>query len=144
MKTKNIIQRLCLFFFALLLAPPAGATNYGREGYETFRSRKTVDAVGKKRPVRTLRQGRVEINFSNCKTTGGTGSDAIYELAKGSRITVKADDGYSIRWVILRDTEGGKRYSDPEGIKRISSVTSGYNYYFEKEAVSKFGGKRTQ
>ena len=141
MKTKNIIQRLCLFFFALLLAPPAGATNYGREGYETFRSRKTVDAVGKKRPVRTLRQGRVEINFSNCKTTGGTGSDAIYELAKGSRITVKADDGYSIRWVILRDTEGGKRYSDPEGIKRISSVTSGYNYYFEKEAVSNSGVK---
>lgn len=147
MKTKNIIQRLCLFFFALLLAPPAGATNYGREGYETFRSRKTVDAVGKKRPVRTLRQGRVEINFSNCKTTGGTGSDAIYELAKGSRITVKADDGYSIRWVILRDTEGGKRYSDPEGIKRISSVTPGYKYYFERNAISNShisGGNQNQ
>ena len=136
MKTKNIIQRLCLFLFALVLALPAVATNYGREGYETFRSRKTVDAVGKKRPVRTLRQGRVEINFSNCKTTGGTGSDAIYELAKGSRITVKADDGYSIRWIILRDTEGGESYRHPKGKYRISSVTSGYKYYFEKEAVS--------
>ena len=147
MKTKNIIQRLCLFLFALVLALPAVATNYGREGYETFRSRKTVDAVGKKRPVRTLRQGRVEINFSNCKTTGGTGSDAIYELAKGSRITVKADDGYSIRWVILRDTEGGKRYSDPEGIKRISSVTPGYKYYFERNAISNShisGGNQNQ
>ena len=136
MKTTNIIQRLCLFLFVLVLAVPAWATNYGREGYETFRSRKTVDAVGKKRPVRTLRQGRVEINFSNCKTTGGTGSDAIYELAKGSRITVKADDGYSIRWIILRDTEGGERYSHPKGKYRISSVTSGYNYYFERNAIS--------
>ena len=147
MKTKNIIQRLCLFLFALMLALPAVATNYNREGYETFRSRKTVDAVGKKRPVRTLRQGRVEINFSNCKTTGGTGSDAIYELAKGSRITVKADDGYAIRWVILRDTEGGKRYSDPEGIKRISSVTPGYKYYFERNAISNShisGGNQNQ
>ena len=136
MKTKNIIQRLCLFFFALLLAAPAWATNYGRLDYETFRSRKTVDAVGKKRPVRTLRQGRVEINFSNCKTTGGTGSDAIYELAKGSRITVKADDGYAIRWIILRDTEGGERYSHPKGKYRISGVTSGYEYYFERNAIS--------
>ena len=136
MKTTNIIQRLCLFLFVLVLAAPAWATDYGREGYETFRSRKTVDAVGKKRPVRTLRQGRVEINFSNCKTTGGTGSDAIYELAKGSRITVKADDGYSIRWIILRDTEGGESYRHPKGKYRISSVTSGYKYYFEKEAVS--------
>lgn len=139
MKTKNIIQRLCLFLFALMLALPAGATNYGREGYETFRSRKTVDAVGKKRPVRTLRQGRVEINFSNCKTTGGTGNDAIYELAKGSRITVKADDGYAIRWIILRDTEGGESYRHPQGKYRISSVTSGYDYYFEKEAISNSG-----
>ena len=132
MKTKNIIQRLCLFFFALLLAPPAGATNYGREGYETFRSRN----LGKHKPVRTLRQGKVEIYFSKCNTTGGTGSDAIYELAKGSRITVKADDGYAIRWIILRDTEGGERYSHPKGKYRVSSVTSGYDYYFERNAIS--------
>ena len=29
MKTKNIIQRLCLFLFVLVLALPALATNYG-------------------------------------------------------------------------------------------------------------------
>lgn len=101
MKTKpsNIIQRLCLFLFVFVLAAPAWAwaTDYGRLDYETFRSRKTVNAVGKKKPVRTLRQGRVEIKFSNCNTTGGTGSDAIYELAKGSRINVEVDDGYAIR-----------------------------------------------
>ena len=136
MKTTNIIQRLCLFLFVLVLAAPAWATDYGRLDYETFRSRKTVDAVGKKRPVRTLRQGRVEINFSNCKTTGGTGSGAIYELAKGSRITVEADDGYAIRWIILRDTEGGESYNKPNGIKRISGVTSGYSRYFERNAIS--------
>ena len=137
MKTKNIIQRLCLFLFVLVLAAPAWATNYGREGYETFRSRN----LGKHKPVRTLRQGKVEIYFSKCNTTGGTGSDAIYELAKGSRITVKADDGYAIRWIILRDTEGGERYSHPKGKYRISSVTGGYKYYFEKEAVSNSGIK---
>ena len=139
MKTKNIILRLCLFLFALMLALPAVATNYNREGYEIFRSRKTVDAVGKKRPVRTLRQGRVEINFSDCRTTSGTGNSAIYELAKGSHFTVKVDDGYAIRWIILRDTEGGESYSNPKGKYRVSSVTSGYDYYFEKEAISNSG-----
>ena len=132
MKTKNIIQRLCLFFFALLLALPALATNYGREGYETFRSRE----LGKHQTVTTLRKGKVEITFSSCTTSGSSGNGAIYQPAKGSRITVKADDGYSIRWIILRDTEGGESYRHPKGKYRISSVTSGYNYYFEKEAVS--------
>ena len=137
MKTKNIIQRLCLFLLALVLAAPAGATNYGREGYETFRSRE----LGKHQTVTTLRKGKVEITFSRCTTSGSSGNSAIYQPAKGSRITVKADDGYAIRWIILRDTEGGKSYRDKDGIKRISSVTSGYNYYFEKEAVSNSGVK---
>ncbi|UAK29353.1 hypothetical protein [Prevotella nigrescens] len=137
MKTKNIIQRLCLFLFVLVLALPALATNYGREGYETFRSRE----LGKHKTVTTLRKGKVEITFSSCTTSGSSGNGAIYQPAKGSRITVKADDGYSIRWIILRDTEGGKSYRDKDGIKRISSVTGGYKYYFEKEAVSNSGIK---
>ena len=36
MKTTNIIQRLCLFLFVLVLAAPAWATDYGREGYKIF------------------------------------------------------------------------------------------------------------
>ena len=143
MKTKNIIQRLCLFLFALVLALPAVATNYGREGYKIFRSRE----LGKHQTVTTLRKGPVEVWFSHCKTTGGTGSGAIYELQKGTRIQIEVDDGYAIRWVILRDTEGGKRYSDPEGIKRISSVTPGYKYYFERNAISNShisGGNQNQ
>ena len=132
MKTKNIIQRLCLFLFALVLAAPAWATNYGREGYETFRSRE----LGTHKKVTTLRKGKVEITFSSCTTSGSSGNGAIYQPAKGSRITVKADDGYSIRWIILRDTEGGERYSHPKGKYRISSVTSGYDYYFERNAIS--------
>ena len=135
MNLSTTIQRLCLFFFALLLAPPAGATDYGRFDYETFRSRNTVNAVGKKKPVGTLRQGRVEINFSDCRTTSGTGNSAIYELAKGSHFSVKVDDGYAIRWIILRDTEGGKDYDKREGIWRIDRVPH-YAYFFEKTAIS--------
>ena len=132
MKTTNIIQRLCLFLFVLVLALPALATNYGREGYETFRSRN----LGTHKKVTTLKQGKVEITFSSCTTSGSSGNGAIYQPAKGSRITVKADDGYSIRWIILRDTEGGESYRHPQGKYRISSVTSGYDYYFEKKAIS--------
>ncbi|MFP3765666.1 peptidase M26 [Prevotella intermedia] len=135
MKTTNIIQRLCLFLFVLALAAPAWATDYGRFDYETFRSRNTVNAVGKKKPVGTLRQGRVEINFSDCRTTSGTGNSAIYELAKGSHFSVKVDDGYAIRWIILRDTEGGKDYDEREGIWRIDRVPH-YAYFFEKTAIS--------
>ena len=132
MKHSFTIQRLCLFLFALVLAAPAGATDYGNYDYEIFRSR----SLGTHKKVTTLKHGKAEISFSNCNTTGGTGSGAIYELAKGSRITVKADDGYAIRWIILRDTEGGESYNKPNGIKRINRVTSGYNYYFEKNAIS--------
>lgn len=135
MKTTNIIQRLCLFLFVLVLAAPAWATDYGRFDYETFRSRNTVNEVGKKKPVKTLRQGRVEINFSDCRTTSGTGNRAIYELAKGSHFSVKVDDGYAIRWIILRDTEGGKDYDEREGIWRIDRVPH-YAYFFEKTAIS--------
>ena len=132
MKTTNIIQRLGLFFFVLVLAAPAWATNFGCARYEIFRSRN----LGKKQKVTTLNSQFAKITFSSCYTTSGTGSGAIYELAKGSSITVKAIDGYRIRWIILRDTEGGKRYSHKDGIKRINRVTSGYNYYFEKNAIS--------
>ena len=132
MKTTNIIQRLGLFFFVLVLAAPAWATNFGCARYEIFRSRN----LGKKQKVTTLNGQFAKITFSNCHTTSGTGSGAIYELAKGSSITVKAIDGYRIRWIILRDTEGGLRYSNKDGIKRINRVTSGYNYYFEKNAIS--------
>ncbi|EHG20935.1 hypothetical protein HMPREF9332_01942 [Alloprevotella rava F0323] len=107
-------------------------TFYDRAGYEIFRSRN----LGKHKNVTELKQGHVTLEFSSCKTTGGTGSDAIYELAKGSVLSVKADDGYAIRWIILRDTEGGKDYDHPDGIKRISQVTPDYDYYFEKNSIS--------
>ena len=105
MNHSTTIQRLCLFFFALLLAAPAVAayyssaglreipdeTFYDRAGYEIFRSRN----LGKHQNVTELKQGHVTLEFSSCKTTGGTGSSAIYELAKSSVLSVKADDGYA-------------------------------------------------
>ena len=136
MKHSFTIQRLCLFLLVLVLAAPAVATDYGNYDYEIFRSRKTVETLGKNKRVGSLKQGHVEVIFTNCKTTGGTGSGAIYELAKGSRINVIADNGYAIRWIILRDTEGGEDYDDPKGIQRISEVGGYYAYYFEKNAIS--------
>ncbi len=132
MQHQHIIQRLCLFLLLIASSVGAWATDYGCAGYQIFRSR---DAV-KNKSVTTLTSSNVNITFSSCKTTRGTGNNAIYELAKGSTLTVKADDGYAIRWIILRDTEGGKDYDNAEGINRIGGVTSGYSYYFEKNAVS--------
>ena len=86
MKHSFTIQRLCLFLLVLVLAAPAWAqwppTIYEQQGYELFRSRYTVKFFGTNKPVRTLSQGKVEIEFSDCKTTSGTGNSAIYELAK--------------------------------------------------------------
>ncbi|ETD18592.1 hypothetical protein [Hoylesella oralis] len=132
MKHSITVQRLCLVLFALLLTAPALATDYGREGYEIFRSR----YLGKHRKITTLNTVPVDITFSDCKTTGGTGSGAIFELEKGSEITVTAKHNYAIRWIILRDTEGGEDYDDKNGIKRIKSVSMGYDYYFEKKSIS--------
>ena len=132
MKHSIIIQRLCLFLLVLVLAAPAWATDYNRYGYEIFRSRDS----GKHQKITFLKKGRVEIAFNRCNTTGGTGSGAIYELALDSYIDIGADDGYAIRWIILRDTEGGEDYDHPKGIDRISQVTSGYDYYFEKNAIT--------
>ena len=136
MKHSIMIQRLCLFLLVLVLAAPAWATDYNRYGYEKFRSRETVEKIGKNKRVKRLKQGHVEIYFSECKTTSGTGSGAIYELTKGTFFNVKADDGYAIRWIILRDTEGGEDYNHPRGIERIRKVRDGYDYYFEKNAIT--------
>ena len=136
MKHSIMIQRLCLFLLVLVLAAPAWATDYNRYGYEKFRSRETVETLGKNKQVKRLKQGHVEIYFSECKTTSGTGSGAIYELTKGTFFNVKADDGYAIRWIILRDTEGGKDYDHPKGLERIRKVRDGYDYYFEKNAIT--------
>ena len=68
-------------------------------------------------------------------------------MEKGSYVRVSVDYGYAIRWIILRDTEGGKRYNDPEGIKRIRKVFQDYNYYFERNAISNShisGGNQNQ
>ncbi|WP_232369837.1 hypothetical protein [Prevotella illustrans] len=88
MKQPNIIQRFCLFLLVLVLAAPAWATDYNRYGYETFRSRETVEKIGKNKLIlQTLEQGHVKIWFGSCKTTSGTGNSAIYEVGRGTDST---------------------------------------------------------
>ena len=144
MKHSIMIQRLCLFLLVLVLAAPAWATDYNRYGYEKFRSRETVEKIGKNKRVKRLKQGHVEIYFSECKTTSGTGSGAIYELTKGTFFNVKADDGYAIRWIILRDTEGGEDYNHPRGIERIRKVRDGYDLLLREECHHELVDKRRQ
>jgi len=73
-KTGNRLQMLGLFFFVLVLALPAWATNFGCARHEIFRSRN----LGKKQKVTTLNSQFAKITFSNCHTTSGT---HLHELA---------------------------------------------------------------
>lgn len=103
MKPIQIIQRLCLFLLLVASSVGAWATDYGCAGYAIFRSRD----VGRDKTVTTLNGEHVKITFSNCKTSNAAqAKNLIFEPARGSYINVEAADGYAIRWIILRDTEG--------------------------------------
>ena len=120
MKHSITIQRLCLFLLVLVLAVPAMAA-------ETVLFNSTESPKSSR--VRTLVKGPVTVKFYVCYTSH---SGNIYELKKGTGVTISVQKGYRIRSVVLEDTEGGSRY-DKGGLDRIGKYETapGTNYRME-------------
>ena len=124
MKQTNIIQRLCLFLLLMVSAMGAWA-----EKSVLFNSTES----GKSKTVTTLTKSPVTITFDNCKTSG---AGNIYELAKGTGLTISVTSGYRIREIVLEDTEGGHDY-DNGGLDRIGSYSdASYSMAFVKNSGS--------
>ena len=124
MKQTNIIQRLCLFLLLMVSAMGAWA-----EKSVLFNSTES----GKSKTVTTLTKSPVTIKFDNCKTSG---AGNIYELAKGTGLTISVTSGYRIREIVLEDTEGGHDY-DNGGLDRIGSYSdASYSMAFVKNSGS--------
>ena len=120
MKHSITIQRLCLFLLVLVLAVPVMAA-------ETVLFNSTESPKSSR--VRTLVKGPVTVKFYVCYTSH---SGNIYELKKGTGVTISVQKGYRIRSVVLEDTEGGSRY-DKGGLDRIGKYETapGTNYRME-------------
>ncbi|MDY6241606.1 MAG: peptidase M26 [Prevotella sp.] len=124
MKQTNIIQRLCLFLLLMVSAMGAWA-----EKSVLFNSTES----GKSKTVTTLTKSPVTITFDNCKTSG---AGNIYELVKGTGLTISVTSGYRIREIVLEDTEGGHDY-DNGGLDRIGSYSdASYSMAFVKNSGS--------
>ena len=124
MKQTNIIKRLCLFLLLMVSAMGAWA-----EKSVLFNSTES----GKGKTVTTLTKSPVTITFDNCKTSG---AGNIYELAKGTGLTISVASGYRIREIVLEDTEGGHDY-DNGGLDRIGSYSdASYSMAFVKNSGS--------
>ena len=124
MKQTNIIQRLCLFLLLMVSAMGAWA-----EKSVLFNSTES----GKSKTVTTLTKSPVTITFDNCKTSG---AGNIYELAKGTGLTISVTSGFRIREIVLEDTEGGHDY-DNGGLDRIGSYSdASYSMAFVKNSGS--------
>ena len=124
MKQTNIIQRLCLFLLLMVSAMGAWA-----EKSVLFNSTES----GKSKTVTTLTKSPVTIKFDNCKTSG---AGNIYELVKGTGLTISVTSGYRIREIVLEDTEGGHDY-DNGGLDRIGSYSdASYSMAFVKNSGS--------
>ena len=124
MKQTNIIQRLCLFMLLMVSAMGAWA-----EKSVLFNSTES----GKSKTVTTLTKSPVTITFDDCKTSG---AGNIYELAKGTGLTISVTSGYRIREIVLEDTEGGHDY-DNGGLDRIGSYSdASYSMAFVKNSGS--------
>ncbi|WP_154665159.1 MULTISPECIES: peptidase M26 [Prevotellaceae] len=122
-----MIQRLSLLLLLVVSSMGAWA-----QGSELFKS--TESPKGTK--VYDLKKGPVSVHFYRCYTSK---SGTIYELAKGSGVTISVPDGYRIREVVLEDTEGGSRY-DKGGLDRIGKYETApgteYRMQFVKESGS--------
>lgn len=56
----------------------------------------------------------------------------------GVRFTIKAKDGYRITKVIFRDTEGNGKYSNDEGILRLSVENNNYSKRWDENSLDNY------
>ena len=56
----------------------------------------------------------------------------------GARFTIKAKDGYRITKVIFRDTEGNGKYSNDEGILRLSVENNNYSKRWDETSLANY------
>jgi hypothetical protein len=130
MKQKNIIQRVILSL--LLVASTMGARAEWTDFFNSKDYGRNYDVSGKTLSANT-NEKHCNIVFEKCKTSG---AGNIFELEKGTGLTINASYGYSIREVVLEDTEGGDDW-DEGGLNRIGSYSdNSYSMKFVKESGS--------
>ena len=90
MKHSIIIQRLCLFLFALMLAAPAWSL------IDTWKARNRNQ--GEVEGTRHSDDGIVTVTWSDCKTGPALlPANRNWEMKKGSSVTISCKDGWRVR-----------------------------------------------
>ena len=108
MKHSIIIQRLCLFLFALMLAAPAWSETETwkaswRDRYEEEGTRYSVNSI-------------VSVSWSDCKTGPAVlAANRNWVMKKGSSVTITCKDGWRVRSFSIR-----KQLKDPDYINCVS------------------------
>ncbi|ETD18594.1 MULTISPECIES: hypothetical protein [Prevotellaceae] len=108
--TKEIIQRLCLVLFILLLAAPA----WSKEYTTTARNRNLREVEG----TRTFDHGILTVTWSDCKTGPALiPANRNWEMAKGSTVTITCKEGWRVRAFYVR-----KQLKNAEYLRCTSNI----------------------
>ena len=99
MKTTNIIQRLCLFLFILMLAAPAWSVKRSFTWSASDRSRKEVEGTRI-----SSNDNIVTVSWSDCKTGPALfAANRNWEMKKGSTVTITCTAGWRVRAFYVRE-----------------------------------------
>ena len=98
-KTTNIVQRLCLFLFILLLAAPAWSIKRSFTWSASDRSRKEVEGTRI-----SSNDNIVTVSWSDCKTGPALlAANRNWEMKKGSTVTITCTAGWRVRAFYVRE-----------------------------------------
>ena len=115
MKHSIIIQRLCLFLFALMLAAPAWSL------IDTWKARNRNQ--GEVEGTRHSDDGIVTVTWSDCKTGPALlPANRNWEMKKGSSVTISCKDGWRVR-----------RFSILEQLKNPTNINCVNDDRYEKK-----------
>ena len=98
-KTTNIIQRLCLFLFVLMLAAPAWSIKRSFTWSASDRGRKEVEGTRM-----SSNDNIVTVSWSDCKTGPALlAANRNWEMKKGSTVTITCTAGWRVRAFYVRE-----------------------------------------